>query len=173
MTKAQTNGSANFPKIDASPLDVVYFPLNVTKAKDNAAPLIRVLYARPNRSGREIFGVLEQYGKVWRFGANENTEIHFFKNVHIGGKKIRAGRYSLFAIPNKDNWTLIVNKQTDKWGAFSYDLQKDIVRVTVPVEKLEKTIEIFSITFNEILDGANMIMAWDKTQASLPIKFTK
>ena len=173
MTKAQTNGNVNFPKVDASPLDVVYFPLNVTKTKDNAAPLMRVLYGRPNKNGREIFGVLEQYDKVWRLGANENTEIQFFKNVHIGGKKLKAGRYSLFAIPSKDNWTVIVNKQTDKWGAFTYDQDKDVIRVVIPIEKLEKPMEVLSITFNKIPDGANMIMAWDKTQVSLPIKFTK
>ena len=163
----------NFPKVDASPLDVVYFPLNVSKSKDNAVPVMRVLYSRPQKKGREIFGVLERFDKVWRLGANESTEIQFFKDVRIDGKKVKAGRYSLFAIPSKDNWTIIVNKQTDKWGAFTYDEQKDLLRIEAPLSQLANTVETFSITFNETPKGADLIMAWDTTQASLPITFKK
>lgn len=172
---AQTanNVTIPFPKIDASPLDVVYYPLNTTKSKEPVEPIIRVLYSRPQKKGREIFGVLEQFDKVWRLGANENTEIQFFKSVTIAGKKIKAGRYSLFAIPNKDKWTIIINKQTDKWGAFSYDEKKDVLRTEIAVEKPEKTVETFSITFTETTDGANLIMAWDNTQTTLPISFKK
>ena len=171
VVSAQTSSSITFPKVETSPLDVVYYPLNVTKAKDNALPVMRVFYARPQKNGREIFGVLEQYGKVWRLGANESTEIQFFKNVHIEGKKVKAGRYSMFAIPNQDNWTIIINKQTDKWGAFTYDSKKDVMRVNVPIEKLDKVIDVFSITFKETPEGANLVMAWDKTQTVLPITF--
>lgn len=163
----------NFPKVDASPLDLVYFPLNVSKSKDNAVPVMRVLYSRPQKKGREIFGVLERYDKVWRLGANENTEIQFFKPVHISGRKIRAGRYSAFAIPNKDKWVIILNKQVDKWGAFTYNEQQDVLRVEVPLLTLAKPIEIFSITFQETTYGANLVMAWDTTQAVLPIVFRK
>jgi len=172
---AQTsdNIAITFPKVDASPLDVVYYPLNVTKSKEPIEPVMRVLYSRPQKKGREIFGVLEQFNKVWRLGANENTEIQFFKSVTISGKKIKAGRYSLFAIPNKEKWTIIINKQTDKWGAFSYDEKKDILRTEIPVEKPEKTVEVFSITFTDNVEGVNLIMAWDNTQTTLPIRFKK
>ncbi len=173
MLKAQTNTIVNFPKLDTSPLDVVYFPVNTSKAKVPVAPIIRVLYSRPQKKGREIFGVLEQFGKVWRLGANENTEIQFFKSVKINGKKIKAGRYSLFAIPDKDKWTVIINHQKDKWGAFSYDEQKDVVRIDVPIERLEKVIDVFSIAFKETTEGADLVMAWDTTQTSLPITFKK
>ncbi|WP_316735608.1 DUF2911 domain-containing protein [Pedobacter aquatilis] len=172
--KAQdSSGDVKFPVADPSPADIVYYPLNAAKVKaeDATLPIVKVVYSRPQKKGRDIFGVLEQYGKVWRFGANESTEIRFFKKVSIGGKKIKAGVYSLFAIPNKDSWTIIVNKQTDKWGAFSYDESKDVVRVNVPAKSLTKPIEYFSITFNQKDGGANLVAAWDKTQIELPISF--
>lgn len=168
-----TTTAANFPKVDASPLDVVYYPLNTTKSKEAVEPLMRVLYSRPQKKGREIFGVLEQFDKVWRFGANENTEIQFFKPVTIAGKKVKAGRYSVFAIPSKDKWTIIINKQNDKWGAFSYNEQLDVLRTDVIVNSIDKTVEAFSITFIDAPKGANMVMAWDNTQVFLPISFKK
>ncbi|MNK19594.1 hypothetical protein D3C87_378160 [compost metagenome] len=167
-----TSGVA-FPKVDASPLDVVYYPLNTTKSKEPVAPVMRVLYSRPQKKGREIFGVLEQFDKVWRFGANESAEIEFFKSVNIAGKKIKKGKYSIFAIPSKDKWTIIINKQIDKWGAFSYDETKDVLRTDVVVNKIEKTVEAFSITFIDGPEGANLVAAWDNTQVFLPIGFKK
>lgn len=168
-----TNTEIKFPAADSSPADIVYFPLNVTKAKasDLVEPIIKVIYSRPQKKGRDIFGVLEQYGSVWRFGANENTEVRFFRKVNIGGKRIKAGTYSLFAIPDKDSWTIILNLQTDKWGAFTYNSRKDVVRVNVPVKALPKPIEYFSITFTNSDKGANLVAAWDKTQIELPIIF--
>ncbi len=125
VSKGQT--TVKFPSVDTSPLDVLYYPVNIAKAKndDTSMPIIKVLYSRPAKKGREIFGVLEQFDKVWRLGANESTLIWFDRSVVIGGKKIKAGSYSLFAIPSKDKWSIIVNKQTDRWGAFTYDETKD------------------------------------------------
>ena len=167
------NAGVKFAAADPSPADIVYFPLNAAKVKtdDDVKPIIKVVYSRPQKKGRDIFGVLEQYGKVWRFGANESTEIHFFEKVTVGGKKIKAGTYSLFAIPNKDKWTIIINKQTDKWGAFTYNQAMDIVRIDVPVKTLNKPIEYFSLTFSPLPQGATLIAAWDKTQVELPITF--
>jgi hypothetical protein len=158
-----------FPGQDTSPADMVYYPLNVVKAKDGSTPLIRVLYSRPSKKGREIFGVLEQFGNVWRVGANESTEIRFYKSAIVGGKKIKAGTYSLFAIPNKDKWTIIINKQVDKWGAFTYDQTKDVVRTDVNVKSLEKPLEVLSITFTTEATGANMVIGWDHSTVELPI----
>lgn len=164
-----------YPILDASPLDVLYYPLNAVKVKkgDPSMPIIKIVYSRPAKKGREVFGVLEQFDKVWRLGANENTEISFAKTVTIGDKKIKAGTYSFFAIPTKDSWTIIVNKQTDRWGAFSYDEVNDVARVVVPITKTEKVVENFSMTFVESTEGANLFMAWDKTQVMLPIVFKK
>lgn len=158
-----------YPALDSSPVDIVYYPLNVAKAKDNSSPLIKVIYSRPAKKGREIFGVLEQFGKVWRLGANESTEIRFYKSAVIGGKRVKAGSYSLFAIPNKQNWTLILNKQLDKWGAFTYDQSKDVLRMDIPVKSLPKPLELLSITFAPIQNGANLYIAWDTSCIEVPI----
>jgi len=168
-----TNADVKFAAADPSPADIVYFPLNAAKVKADEAtkPIIKIVYSRPQKKGRDIFGVLEQFGNVWRFGANESTEVRFFKKVTISGKKIKAGSYSLFAIPNKDNWTVILNSQTDRWGAFTYDQKKDIVRVNVSVKPLLKPVEYFSITFTPLPSGATLVAAWDKTQIELPIAF--
>lgn len=176
VANAQTTATpVKYPIIDASPLDVVYYPLNAAKVKkgDQSMPIIKVVYSRPAKKGREVFGVLEQFDKVWRLGANENTEITFAKAVTIGDKKIKAGTYSLFSIPTKNSWTIIVNKQTDRWGAFSYDEANDVARVAIPTTKTEKAIENFSITFADSTEGANLFMAWDTTQVMLPILFKK
>lgn len=173
--KAQEASSTEvkFSVPDASPADIVYYPLNAAKVKagDKSRPIIKLVYSRPQKKGRDIFGVLEQYGAVWRFGANESTEIRFFEKVNIGGKKIKPGTYSLFAIPDKDTWTIILNTQTDRWGAFSYDDSKDIVRLNVPVKNLTKPVEYFSITFTSLDRGATLIASWDKVQVELPISF--
>lgn len=173
---AQTTATpVKYPIVDPSPMDALYYPLNAVKVKkdDKSMPIIKVLYSRPAKKGREVFGVLEQFDKVWRLGANENTEIYFSKTVTIGDKKIKAGNYSLFAIPSKDKWTIVVNKQTDRWGAFSYDETKDVARVVVPITKTDKVIETFSMTFVDSAEGANLFMAWDTTQVMLPIQFKK
>jgi len=173
---AQTTATpVKYPIVDPSPMDASYYPLNAVKVKkdDKSMPIIKVIYSRPAKKGREVFGVLEQFDKVWRLGANENTEIYFSKMVTIGDKKIKAGNYSLFAIPSKDKWTIIVNKQTDRWGAFSYDETKDVARVVVPITKTDKVIETFSMTFVDSAEGANLFMAWDTTQVMLPIQFKK
>lgn len=172
---AQTSVSENlsFPSPDASPADILYYPINAAKAKNEGEekPIIKIIYSRPQVKGRVIFGMLEQYGKVWRLGANENTEITFFTKVNVVGKNIKPGTYSLFAIPEKDKWTIIINRQINKWGAFTYDETKDVVRAEVPVKTLPKSLEYLSMTFLKTAAGANLEIAWNKTQVELPIEF--
>ena len=150
-----------------------YYPNNypVLKIQDKATEpvLARVIYSRPQKNGRIIFGDLVEYGKVWRMGANEATEIEFYKNVKINGDKVAQGRYTLYAIPNADDWTFILNKDVDTWGAFKYDAQKDVIRTTVPIEKLNEGVEALSITFEKTDNGCNLVVAWDNVKASLPI----
>jgi hypothetical protein len=162
-----------FSPVDESPADILYFPLKAAFAKkgDATAPVIKVVYSRPAKKGREIFGTLEPFDKVYRLGANESTEITFNKAVTIGKKAIPAGKYSLFAIPQKDKWVIIVNKQTDRWGAYTYDETKDVVRVPVPVKPLTTVVEALSMTFTEVPTGANLVIGWDKTSVELPIAF--
>src|SRR5438093_10216617 len=104
------------PPLDKSPMDMAYYPDNypVLKIQDKATePVVaRVIYSRPQKNNRVIFGELVEYNKVWRLGANEATEIEFFKDVKIGGKKIPKGKYTLYALVNPDQWAIIVNKET-------------------------------------------------------------
>lgn len=150
-----------------------YYPNNypVLKIQDKATEpvLARVIYSRPQRNGRIIFGDLVEYGKVWRLGANEATEIEFYKDVKIDGKKITKGRYTLYAIPNPDSWTIILNKDVDTWGAFKYDAQKDILRTTVPVQKLNEPVEALAMTFDKTETGCDLVIAWENIELNLPI----
>ena len=168
--KAQTN---NLPALDKSPMDMSYYPSNypVLKIQDKATEpvLARVIYSRPQKSGRIIFGDLVEYGKVWRMGANEATEIEFYKDVKIDGKKVAKGRYTLYAIPSQDNWTIILNKDIDTWGAFKYDIFKDVLRTTVPVQILNEVVEALAMSFEKTDNGCNLIIAWDNVKAALPI----
>ncbi|HZH95204.1 MAG TPA: DUF2911 domain-containing protein [Flavisolibacter sp.] len=161
------------PALDKSPMDMAYFPANypVLKIQDKAlTPLIaRVIYSRPQKGGRTVFGELVEYGKVWRLGANEATEVEFFRDVKIGNKKVIKGKYTLYALVNTADWTFILNKETDIWGAFKYDEKKDVVRVTVPVQKVSEAAEAFSIMFDKTTAGMDLIVAWDDLKVSLPV----
>lgn len=171
-TYAQSNGN-KLPSIDKSPMDMTYYPVNfpVLKVQDKASePLVaRVIYSRPQKSGRTVYGELVEFGKVWRLGANEATEIEFYRDVKINGKKVPKGKYTLYAMVNPSNWTLIVNKELDTWGAFKYDDKKDVVRVSVPVEKLKDPAEAFTMFFEKSTAGPNLNIMWDDTKVSLPI----
>ncbi|HEX7846152.1 MAG TPA: DUF2911 domain-containing protein [Chitinophagaceae bacterium] len=163
----------SFPPVDKSPMDISYFPVNypVLKIQDKTTgPLIaRVLYSRPMRDRRTIFGGLVEYGKLWRLGANEATEIEFFKPVRINGKRIHKGRYTLYAIANENSWTIIVNKDTDTWGHFKYDIKKDVVRIDVPVQKMSEPLESLAMTFEKTATGMQLVIAWDNIKVAVPI----
>ncbi len=167
-------GASKLPGLDKSPMDMSYYPANypVLKIQDKITePLVlRIIYSRPQVNGRKVFGELQEYGKVWRLGANEATEIEFFKDVRINGKKIKKGRYTLDCIPNTDKWTIIINKETDTWGSFKYNQTNDVVRMDVPVIKNELT-EAFTIVFEKSTTGANMLMYWDDVKTVLHIDF--
>ena len=163
------------PPMDKSPLDVSYCPNGypVLKIQDKITdPLVaRVVYSRPQKNGRVIFGELVEYGKVWRLGANEATEIELYKNARINGKKVRKGRYTMYCIPYADKWTLIINKETDTWGAFKYDEKKDLLRIDLPVQKQTDILDAFVIAFDKSVTGYTLVIAWDEIKVSLPLSF--
>lgn len=163
------------PPVDKSPMDMSYYPNNypVLKIQDKITePLAaRVVYSRPQKGGRIIFGGLVKNGEIWRMGANEATEIEFFKNVRIGGKKIAKGRYTLYAIVNENYWTIIVNKDTDTWGSFKYNQKKDVIRTDVLVQKTDAVIESLVMAFEKSTTGFNLIIAWDNVRVSVPFTF--
>jgi hypothetical protein len=167
--------STAIPALDKSPMDMSYYPVDypILKISDKVAdvPVSRVIYGRPQKNGRPIFGNLVEYGQVWRLGANEATEIEFYKDVTINSKKIKKGRYTLYAIPEINEWTLIINKDTDTWGAFKYNIKNDILRVPVPVIRIKDIVETLSITFEKVNAGCNLLIFWDTAKVTLPILF--
>lgn len=140
-----------------------YSPRETVQAKN-----ISVAYGRAPKRDRMIFGVLVPYGKVWRCGANEATEITFAKDGTFGGKPIKAGTYTLFVIPEKTQWTIILNSQLGQWGAYKYDQikGKDVLQVKAPVKTLSKPVERLTFSF----PPAGMSIVWDQTEVVVPVK---
>ncbi|TAG22339.1 MAG: DUF2911 domain-containing protein [Runella slithyformis] len=143
----------------------------VTYQKDGAD--ISVFYCRPSKKGREIFGGLIPFGQVWRTGANEATTFTTSKALTIGGKTLPAGKYTLWTIPNKDNWKVIFNNQQYDWGVSwggvaSREATADVLEVEVPVQTLPSSQEMFTISFDAATSA--MLLAWDTTGVSVPLQ---
>lgn len=167
-----------FDKMDKSPMDRAYYPAQAAKRtftksdqqKKQLEPQIRVTYSRPAKKGREIFGKLLEFGKAWRVGANESTEILFINDVTFGGKTIKAGRYSIIIIPSENQWTLKLNTDLDGWGNYGYDPSKDILSISAPVTKSDKEIENLSIVLYEAsANTVHLKIGWDTSVAEFPI----
>lgn len=132
---------------------------------------IEINYSRPGVKGRAIFGGIVPYGQVWRTGANQATKITFSTDVKFNGEDVPAGSYALFTIPGEDEWTVILSKNADQFGAFQYDAKDDLVRFKVVPIKLAETIDTFTIEFNRIRDdSAELNLIWDKTVVPLQIQ---
>jgi hypothetical protein len=176
FTGTAQNGN-KLPPLDKSPMDMAYYPVNypILRIQPNKVtePLVaRVIYSRPSKSGRKVFGELVEDGKVWRLGANEATEIEFFRDVKIGGKTVKKGRYTMYALENPAKWTLIINKETNIWGAFKYDATKDLVRADCAVTKTTDIVESFTMTFEKVTDKSiSLVMNWDDVVVKLPISW--
>lgn len=137
-----------------------------TASVDLNGRTITITYGRPYLKGRTVGGVTP-YGKVWRLGADEATKITCPINVKFGPLTLPAGSYALFAITNKEEWTLIVNKVANQWGAFDYDQSKDLGRFDVPVKMLSAPVEEFTISFNkQSKASARIVFAWGRESVS-------
>jgi hypothetical protein len=161
---------------DASPMDLIQYPpmsrmRNYVEEKDLAAnePRVRVIYSRPQMKGRKVFGGLLKNGEMWRVGANETTELTFFKDVVIGGKEVKAGRYGLFAMVNDGEWEFIVHKAVQSWGNANFDEKDVVVKLKAKTEKTPATLEALSMTFVESGDQVHLVVGWENTMARLPI----
>lgn len=164
--QAQDKGP-EFSKLDVSPMDLAIF------RNDSDQPIVRVIYSRPQKREREVFGKLVPYGKVWRTGANEATEITFYQDMMIADKTVKAGTYTLYSIPNEKEWTVILNKKTNTWGAYEYTDQEDIVRITVPARPAPNNIEALSMAFEKASNGVDLLIGWDDTYVKVPFKNAK
>ena len=147
-------------------------PMSLAQITLDDGTYVKVHYSSPRKRGRDIFGGLVPFKEVWRFGANEATELTVTGPVAIGGEEIEPGTYAVFAVPDEGEWTLILNKNLGQWGAFSYDEAQDYKRITVPAEQGDQSYEAFTITLDEREDGSGAVMnvAWDTTRLSIPIE---
>jgi hypothetical protein len=131
---------------------------------------IGVTYSRPSSRGRVMLGGNNPYGDVWRTGANSATRISFSTAVTLQGSSVAAGTYELFTIPGKDEWTVILQKAGDQWGAYAYDPKNDVLRVTAKPVALGEPVETFTIDINDIRsDSATLDLIWEKTRVSLTL----
>lgn len=178
--KASVRGN-EYENIDQSPLDISYYPPDYTEKKMAGfqtadVPVARVIYSRPHKKGRTIFSDDEKslcrYNIPWRLGANEATEIEFFRPVVINGKNIATGRYVMYAIPYPDKWIVAINSNIYTWG-LQIDLSKDVSRVEVMTQVQDPALEDFTMIFEKALYGADLIMAWDNVKTKLPITFSE
>jgi Protein of unknown function (DUF2911) len=166
-----------YAAVDKSVMDISYFPVNYPLLKMNGTDsnglAARLIYSRPQKNGRTVFGsekCIQQYGTYWRLGANEASEIEFFKPANINGQKIPKGCYIIYCIPYETTWIIMLNSNLFSWGLHP-DTSKDIAKIEIPVLKTDKSIDVFTMVFQPTATGAGLFMAWDNVTAVLPITF--
>ena len=167
------NETANpYIAVDVSPMDMSYLPVDYPKLSEKKSlPVARVIYSRPHKQGRKIFGSLLKYGEPWRLGANEATEIELFIPVKIQNKTIPKGKYVLYCIPGEDKWTIVFNKNLNSWG-LTPDPSKDVFSFDAPVQVKNQSVEYFSMVFQKTSPySADLVMAWDNIEVRLPIQY--
>ena len=166
---------SNYTNPDRSPMDMVYFPTDYPllkmAGKTSVPPLMRIIYSRPQKQGRTIFGGLVKYDTPWRLGANESTEIEFFSAATVAGKPVKPGRYIIYYIPQETKWTFVLNSNLYSWG-LEQNRQKDLMQFDVPVEKTNLAIEYFTIACEKKSDKSTaLVFLWDDVKTSLPVSF--
>lgn len=151
------------PEPRSSPLDMARMRYRDT--------YVKITYSQPYKRGRTIFGELVPYGKVWRTGANEAAELTCTGDIYINGVLLHAGTYSVFTIPDKIKWTIIINRDVGLWGDYNYNPKLDVMRVDVAVQEADPMNEAFSMKFDQNNDRASWIMTWDDIMVAIPIRF--
>ena len=137
---------------------------------------VKVFYNRPSKKGREIFGQLVPYDKVWRTGANEATTFETNKDLKIENQTLKKGKYTLWTVPGKESWQIIFNSEFGQWGVNSSgeanrDPKNDALTVDIrPVWK-DSEIEQFTISFERVGEDAEMVLLWDKTIVAVPFSY--
>ena len=164
---------------DVSPMDLAQFPSrsrfrNFMESEEDLAANVaqmRVVYSRPQKKGRTIFGDLVKYGEPWRLGANETTLITFYKDVMIGDTEVRRGTYGLMAVPGEKEWEFVLHKNVASWGIANHNDEDNIASVMGSVSAAPETMEALSMTFDEQEDKSiHLVVAWDNTMVRMPIK---
>jgi len=127
---------------------------------------IKIVYCQPSARGRKIMDELVPFGEVWRTGANAATTIQIDAPIKIEGKDLAVGKYSLFTIPNKTEWTLIINKESNQWGAFNYNDKFDLFRVSAKPLKSPAFVETFNISIGK----DEIVLTWENTRVAFKVK---
>lgn len=132
---------------------------------------VTINYGSPSVRGRKIFGGLQPYGKVWRAGANTATTIETDKDIMVEGKKLPAGKYTLFVTPSENDWTVILNSQTGQWGIkrdgeANRDPANDVLTVMVKPRKIEPLKEQLAYVF----DKNGVALQWENVELPISIK---
>lgn len=130
---------------------------------------ITVDYSSPRAKGRKIYGELVPFDKVWRTGANEATTFVTTTDLNVGGTSVPAGSYTLFTIPGKEKWTLVLSKKTGEWGTDYPGPSNDLARIDMKVSTLPSPVEDFTISFDKSASGGTMNLDWETTRASVAI----
>lgn len=154
----------NFRGLDKSPMDKATFPAS-HRISDK---IVSITYSRPQLKGR-IFKDIVPFGKIWRTGANEATEIRVFKPIEIGGVEIPEGTYAIFTIFESEKMTFVINKAKNLWGAYAYNKEKDLLRFEVSTTAVEDNLEAFSMVFSGG-DAPKLHLGWEYTRAAVPFK---
>jgi hypothetical protein len=152
----------NFKGLDKSPMDIASFPSNYRVSEK----VIKIIYSRPQLKGRSL-EKLAPLGKKWRTGANEATEVTFYKDVIFGGAAVKAGTYTMYAIPGKTTWTVALSSQLNVWGVYFHKDENDVAKVTIPVKQTEENLDVFSIAIDEDM---TINMGWGTTLISIPVQ---
>jgi hypothetical protein len=132
---------------------------------------VTLVYHRPAVKGRKVWGDLVPQGKVWRLGANDATTLELTHDAKINGNDVPAGKYALFAIPNQNEWTIIINKQNKQWGAYFYKAEQDLVRFNVKPQTAEFR-EYFDIDLVPLNDRSlRADIQWERVRVPFTIEF--
>lgn len=146
--------------LDKSPLDFAVFRPN----GQNSHPVARIIYSRPSMKNREVFGTLVPYGKLWRTGANQSTELNLYQDIVIEGKHLKKGNYTIYSIPNKTSWKIIFNSDLFTWGAYDYNPSKNVLEIEVPVTYTKEDVEAFGIAFGGRDGNGKILLAWEDVE---------
>jgi hypothetical protein len=130
---------------------------------------ITIDYSSPRLKGRSVGNEVAPYGQVWRTGANESTTFVTSSDLTVGGTPVPAGNYTLFTIPNKDKWVLILSKKTGEWGTNYPGPSNDLARIDMKVSTLPSPVEDFTISLDKTSNGGTLNLEWGTTRASVPI----
>lgn len=140
----------------------------------NGDLMVAVSYSRPSVRERVIFADNEEavvpFGKYWRLGANEATEISFNRDVIFNDQKVKKGTYRMYAVPGSGEFQINLNSELGRWGYIEPDYSKDVAKTTVPVTRLSRPVEQFTISLENTTEGIDAVFEWADVRFVVPIK---